>query len=264
MTAAALAPTLLDHRSAGFGDRVLLLVHGFPFTSAMWRPQIDALASDALRTIAPDLPGFGRTPGAITSVEDCADRIDTLLTEIGARRVVLAGFSMGGYVALAFVRKHASRLHGLILIDTKAEADSDEAKNGRYALAERVRAEGEGIVIDAMLPRLVSEATLSGRPDVVQRVRDAASGATVHGIVGALGAMAERPSSVDDLPRTTVPTLVLVGREDVITPVADAERMATAIPDARLVIIPDAGHMTPLEQPEAVNTAIRGWLATNL
>ena len=262
MTATYAGPAPLVAESAGDGDTVLLLIHGFPLTSAMWHPQIDGLASDALRVVAPDLRGFGRTPGAMTSVDDCADQIDALITEIGARRVVLAGFSMGGYVALAFVRKYASRPHGLILVDTKAEADSDEAKQGRYALAARVRAEGEGTVIDAMLPRLVSEATLAGRPDVVRQVRDAASGATRDGIIGALGAIAERPSSVDILPGIAVPTLILVGRDDVITPVADAERMAAAIPGAKLVVIADAGHMTPLEQPATVNAAIRTWLAT--
>jgi pimeloyl-ACP methyl ester carboxylesterase len=264
MTATYAGPAPLVAESAGAGDTVLVLIHGFPLTSAMWRPQIDGLASDALRVAAPDLPGFGRTPGAMTSVEECADQIDALMMQIGARRVVLAGFSMGGYVALAFVRKYASRLHGLILVDTKAEPDSDEAKQGRYALAERVRAEGEGIVIDAMLPRLVSEATLAGHPDVVQQVRDAASGATRDGIVGALGAIAERPSSVDVLPGIAVPVLVLVGRDDVITPVADGERMASAIPDAKLVIIAGAGHMTPLEQAAAVNASIQAWLATVL
>lgn len=254
--------TTLAYTSAGSGEDVLVLIHGFPLTSGMWRPQIDALASAQLRVVAPDLPGFGRTPGAMTSVDACADAISDLVDEIGARRVVLGGFSMGGYVAFAFVRRHATRLRGLILIDTKAEPDSDEGKRGRYAMAERAKAEGKGIVIDAMMPRLVSDSTFNGRPDVVRQVLDVESGVTLDGIVGALSAIAERPSSVAELPRIAVPALIVVGREDVITPVADAETMAAAIPGAKLVVIPDAGHMTPLEQPEAVNAAIRDWLAT--
>lgn len=252
----------LAYESAGAGEETLVLIHGFPLTSAMWRAQIDALASDALRVVAPDLPGCGRTPGALASVDGAADAIADLIDEIGARRVVLAGFSMGGYVAFAFVRKYAARLRGLILIDTKAEADSEDGKAGRYALAARARAEGKSIVIDAMLPRLVSDATFNGRPEIVQRVNAIQADVTLDGITGALAAIAERPSSIADLPRIAVPALVIVGREDVITPVADAETMASAISGAQLVVIPDAGHLTPVEQPPAVNNAIRGWLAT--
>ena len=261
MTATTSAPQLAQ-TSAGAGDDVLLLIHGFPLTAAMWQPQIDALASPALRVVAPDLPGFGQTPGAITSVDDAADQLAALLDDIGARRAIVGGFSMGGYIALAFARRHAARLHGLLLVDTKAEPDTEDGKKGRYALAERARAEGKGVVIDAMLPRLVSDSTLNGRPDVVQQVLDIEKGATLDGIAGALHAMAERPSSVADLPRIAAPTLIIVGLEDVITPVTDAETMASAIPGAQLTIIADAGHLTPLEQPDAVNAAIRTWLAT--
>jgi pimeloyl-ACP methyl ester carboxylesterase len=241
-----------------------VLIHGFPFTSVMWRAQIDALASDTLRVVAPDLPGFGGTPGAITSVDDAADRIAALIDSIGARRVVLGGLSMGGYIAFAFVRRHAARLHGLLLVDTKAEPDSEEAKQGRYALAEKAQDDGAGVVIESILPRLVSDSTFSGRPDVVEQVRDAAAGATLEGVVGALRAMAERPSSVQDLPRIAVPTLIIVGREDVITPPTDAETLRAAIPGAEIAIIPDAGHMSPIEQPDAVNSAIRSWLAASI
>jgi pimeloyl-ACP methyl ester carboxylesterase len=119
-------------------------------------------------------------------------------------------------------------------------------------------------VIESILPRLVSDSTFSGRPDVVEQVRDAAAGATLEGVVGALRAMAERPSSVQDLPGIAVPTLVIVGREDVITPPTDAETLRAAIPGAEIAIIPDAGHMSPIEQPDAVNSAIRSWLAASI
>jgi pimeloyl-ACP methyl ester carboxylesterase len=261
MTATAIAPAPLAVRTAGSGDTALVLIHGFPLTSAMWRGQLDAFASDDLRVVAPDLPGFGRTPGAITSVDDCADSIASLIDGLDARRVILGGFSMGGYIALAFARRHGPRLSGLLLVDTKAESDTEEGRRGRYALAERAQADGLDAVIEGMLPRLLSEATLTSRADVVQEMRDIAAGATVDGVVGALQAMAERPSSVDDLPLITAPALVIVGRDDVITPVADAQAMASAIPGAQLAIIADAGHTSPLEQPDAVNRAIRGWLA---
>jgi pimeloyl-ACP methyl ester carboxylesterase len=253
--------TELAYEEAGTGGHTLLLVHGFPLTSKMWAPQIAALSS-GWRVIAPDLPGFGRTPPGARSVDDYAAALHELLDRLGVDRAVVAGFSMGGYIAFAFQRRYAARVRGLILIDTKADADTDEGRNGRHAMAERARAEGKGVVIDAMLPRLVSDSTLSGRPDVVQQVLDVAAGATVDGIVNALEAMAARPSSVDDLPGIVAPALILVGKEDVITPPADAEKMADAIPDAKLVVIPDAGHTTPLEQPDAVNAAMREFLAT--
>lgn len=252
--------THLAYESAGSGDDIILLLHGFPFTSAMWRPQLDALGTDARRVIAPDLPGFGRTPGAAASMDEYADALAGLLDELGAGRVVVAGFSMGGYVAFAFARRHADRLRGLILVDTKAGADSEEARDGRRAMIERARAEGKGVVIDAMLPRLVSGATLNGRPDVVQAVLDIAEGATLDGIVGALTAMAARPDSAPDLAAIAVPALVIVGKDDAITPVTDAEAMAAGLADAQLVVIPDAGHATTLEQPAAVTAAIDTWL----
>lgn len=252
--------TELACESWGEGPETLVLVHGFPLTAAMWRAQLPALGTGAWRVVAPDLRGFGRTPGAIASVDEAADDLLALIDSLGADRVVLGGFSMGGYVALAFMRRHAGRARGLLLVDTKAEADGDEAKKGRYALAERVRAEGKGIVIEAMLPRLVAGATLSGRPDVVQAVRAVESGATQEGVIGALKAMAERPDSTAGLAAIACPSLIIVGEDDAITPVADARRMAEAIPGARLAVVPGAGHLSPMEQPAAVNEAIAEFL----
>ncbi len=249
----------LAYETHGAGDPPLLLVHGFPFTSVMWRPQIDAL-SQSRRVIAPDLPGFGHTPGAATSMDAYAAGLRELLDALDVQRVVLAGFSMGGYVAFAFRRLYPERVAGLILVDTKAAADNDEQKKGRYAMAERAKSEGKQIVIEAMMPRLVAAATLANRPDVVQAVRDAAAGATLEGIAGALTAMAERPSSAEDLGGIAVPTLIIVGAEDAITPPADAQQMASAISNAHLVTIPNAGHMTTLEQPPTVTAAIEDWL----
>lgn len=249
----------LAYETKGSGGTPLLLVHGFPLTSAMWRPQIDAL-SESRRVIAPDLPGFGQTPGAAASMDAYAETLRELLDALDVQRVVLAGFSMGGYVALAFLRLYAERVAGLVLVDTKAGADSDDVKKGRYAMAERARAEGKQIVIEAMMPRLVSASTLANRPDVVKAVRDVEAGATLDGIVGALTAMAERPSSVGDLAGIAVPALIIVGAEDPITPPADAQAMDAAIPDAHLATIANAAHMTTLEQPAEVSAAIAEWL----
>jgi pimeloyl-ACP methyl ester carboxylesterase len=198
----------------------------------------------------------------MTSMENAADDIDQLIGELAAENVVLAGFSMGGYVAFAFARKHPQRLRALILIATKADPDTDEARRGRREMAARVSAEGAQPAIDAMLPRLVSDSTYSGRPEVVQQVARIASGATAEGIAAALEAMAARPSSLDLLPQITVPTLVIAGRDDVLMPPEPARAMASQIPNARFVEIADAGHTTPIESPAAVNAAMQGFLAT--
>ena len=252
----------LHYETSGSGPNTVVLVHGFPLTSQMWRAQIDALASDGWRVVAVDLPGFGGSPGGIESVEQAADDVLGVIDELGLDRVVLAGFSMGGYVAFAFVRRHAARLRALMLVDTRAEADTEEGRQGRHATAKIAREQGARPVVDAMLPRLVADATLNGRPDVVARVLDIAAGATAEGIAKALEAMAARPSSVELLPQIAVPTLVIAGHDDVLVPVAASELMAREIPDARLVIIPDAGHSAPIEQPEAVNVAMREFLAS--
>jgi pimeloyl-ACP methyl ester carboxylesterase len=246
--------------TAGSGDDALVLIHGFPLTSEMWRAQVEKLASPSRQVVAPDLPGCGRTPGAFESMDEAADAVAALLRQLRIERAVVGGFSMGGYVAFAFARRHGAMLRGLMLVDTKAGADSDDARAGRRVMAAKAREEGKGNVIETMLPRLLAETTLNGRPPLVQRVRDIAENVTLDGITGALTAMASRPSSESDLPRISVPALVMVGEHDVITPRADAEAMASAIPDAKLVVIPDAGHLTPMEQPDAVTTAMRDWL----
>jgi pimeloyl-ACP methyl ester carboxylesterase len=228
----------------------------------MWRSQMDALASDEWRIVAVDLPGFGRTPGEMTTIEAAADAVRDVIDEIGADRIVIAGFSMGGYVAFAFVRKYAERLRGLILIDTKAEPDTEEARKARHDTAKRAREEGPQPVIDAILPRVVADSTFTGRPDVVQRIAEIAAGAAAEGVAAALEAMAARPSSVDLLARIAVPTIVIHGHDDQLMPVDEARAMAAQIPGARFDVIPDAGHATPIEGPDAVATAIREFLAS--
>jgi pimeloyl-ACP methyl ester carboxylesterase len=252
----------LHYESAGSGPNTLVPIHGYPLTSDMWRSQFDSLAGDQWRVVAPHLPGFCRSPGAMTSMEATADAVREVIDEIGVDRIVLAGFSMGGYVAFAFARKYPDRLRALILIGTKAEPDTEEAKKGRHDMASRVRAEGPQPAIDAILPRLVADSTFTGRPDVVQRIAEVAAGATAEGIAAALEAMAARPSSVDLLPRIAVPTLVIAGHDDQLMPLDQARAMAAQIPNARFITVADAGHTTPIESPAAVNTAINDFLTT--
>ncbi len=170
---------------------------------------------------------------------------------------------MGGYVALAFARRHAERLAGLVLVATRAVADSAEAAAGRRSTAERIRAEGrEGVaaLVEGMVPKLVAPAT--DDPDRLEAVRIFMASATPEGVIGALLGMAERPDSSGLLAEIEVPTLVVTGADDTLIPVSESEAMAAAIPDAELAVIPGAGHMVSFERPEEFGGVMRGWLAS--
>jgi len=242
----------------------LLLVHGFPLDHAMWRGQIAALAA-RMRVMAPDLRGFGGSsgvaPGAATTMEQFADDLAALLDAMGvAEPVVFCGLSMGGYIAWPFVRKHGARVRGLILCDTRAAADAPAAAAARLENARRVMEEGPGILAGAMLPKLFSAKTLETRPELVASVRATILAAQPAGVAAALRGMAQRPDATPWLPAIDCPTLVVVGAEDVLTPPDQMVAMAAGIPGARVAIVPEAGHMAPLERPDAVNAAIAEFL----
>lgn len=243
----------------------LLLVHGFPLDRALWRAQLDALGGEA-RVVALDLPGFGATPAesdgrAPTTMEAYAEQVVAVADALGFVRFALAGLSMGGYVALAVARRHPARLAALALVDTRAEADAPEARPGRLKNADRALSEGTAFLADEMLPKLLAPATLSGRPELVAAARAMVERTSAAGAAAALRGMAERPDARPDLGRIAVPTTVVVGAEDSLTPPELARALATAIPDAELVVAPGAGHLTPIEAPDAVTAALRGLLA---
>ena len=235
--------------------RPLLLVHGFPLSHEMWTAQLEGLC-DVCRVIAPDLRGFGRSGGDVSSLtmEQLADDLNEFVEALGIEApITLCGLSMGGYVALPFVHKYASRVDSLILCDSRSAADSVEAVQARRDNAERVLATGAESIVEAMRPKLFAEATRTDRPEVVDVTLAMIRGTSPATIAAALRGMAVRPDMTDTLGRITVPTLVLVGENDVITPVEEMRRMAAAIPNARFVVVPDVGHMAPMEAPEVVN-----------
>ncbi len=251
------------YRDRGTGLPVLL-VHGFPLDGTLWQPQLDELA-DEYRVIVPDLRGFGEsTPGAEVTIEQYADDLCALLDELEIDQVVLAGLSMGGYIAFAFHRKYPDRVLGLVLVDTRPQADTDQVRANRVATAAKVKERGATPLADEMLNRLLSPATVNNKPDLVRTVHAMMARQPGPGIVAALRAMAGRPDSRSMLGDIAVPTLIVVGADDTITPVADAEAMVDSIPGAELVIIPQAGHLPNLEQPEAFNQALRAFIATRV
>jgi pimeloyl-ACP methyl ester carboxylesterase len=174
--------------------------------------------------------------------------------------VVVAGLSMGGYVAFEICRRHPERVAGLILAATKATADPDAAKAARDESARVAAAEGAGPIVAGMLPKMLAPQTYEEEPDLVEFLQDMMLATSAEGMVGALAAMRDRPDSTPDLPGLAVPTLVIHGEDDQLIPPAEAQAMAAAIPEAELVIVPGAGHMVNLEQPAVFNEAVRGFL----
>ncbi|MEQ8789148.1 MAG: alpha/beta fold hydrolase [Pirellulaceae bacterium] len=240
----------------------LLLVHGFPLDHTMWRRQIDAL-SDVCRVIVPDQRGFGQS-GAVESLsmEGMADDLAALLDALGvAEPMVYCGLSMGGYIAWQFVKRHGDRLAKLILCDTRAAADSEEARKNRYATAEKVLEQGSAVVAAGMLPKLFADSTVAQQPDIVEQTKQVIENTAPTTVAAALHAMAARIDATSMLPDVAVATLLVCGEHDALTPAAEMRQIAAAMPSAQYVEIADAGHMAPLEKPQPVNDAIRSFLA---
>jgi pimeloyl-ACP methyl ester carboxylesterase len=254
----------LTHDDGGGTGTPLVLLHAFPLSRAMWRAQRAGLAGAGCRLVTPDLPGFGDSPlpADTPTVESMADDVAALLDRLGLRRVVLGGLSMGGYVAFAFVRKYADRLRGLILCDTKAEPDDEAAKANRDKLISFAQANPPAAVVEQMLPKLLGKETHDVRPHVAQEVRRIAAAQRPEGIVAALRMLRDRPDSRPTLETVRVPTLIVVGREDVLTPVSASEAMAARIAGSRLVVIEGAGHLSSLERPEAFDAAVKELVAS--
>jgi pimeloyl-ACP methyl ester carboxylesterase len=240
----------------------LVFVHGFPLDHSMWRWQLGQFTRTH-RVIAPDLRGFGEsdvTEGRVT-MEQFADDLAAMLDELHVTEpIVLCGLSMGGYIAFEFVRKHPWRLAGLILCDTRAGADSAEARQQRLATADRVLSEGPSVIADSMVSRLFGQKTRREQPQVVEQTQRLILGTPRMGIAAAALGMADRRDMTGFLPEISVRTLAIAGEEDELTPAAEMKQMAEAIPGAEFVTIPAAGHMAPLEASGAVNAAIQKFL----
>lgn len=252
----------IAYDDAGTGEGVLFF-HAFPLNRSMWDPQVASLARRC-RTVRFDVPGFGGSAHGTDplTIERISDIGAALLDHLRLDSVVACGCSMGGYAALAFAARHADRLRGLVLADTRAGADSAEGRQGRVEMAERVRWGGQAAARDAMLPRLLAPGTSSNRPEVVRHVERMIETASVEGIVAALGALAGRPDRSGDLASIRVPTLVICGREDILTPPAESESMHAVIPRSRLEIIEGAGHLANLEAAEEFNRSLGSFLET--
>ncbi|MBX6767781.1 MAG: alpha/beta fold hydrolase [Actinomadura rubrobrunea] len=249
-------------RDVGAGTPLVLL-HAFPLSSAMWLDQREGLAA-RFRVITPDLRGFGGSLlGADEpSIDAMADDVAAVLGRLGVTRAVIGGASMGGYVAMALCRRRPDLVQGLVLAGTRAAADTDAVRRERLRQAERLEREGGvQVLVDEVLPRLVGPTTLRQRPLVYGRVRGLVQAAPPRAAAWALRAMAARGPAFDTLRGLTVPALVVVGDEDALAVQDEARAMVDALPDAELLVVPDAGHLCSVERPDAFNDAVAEFAA---
>ena len=234
----------------------IVWIHGFPLSSAMFESQ---RSIKGVEHVMPDLPGFGAAnpPREPMTMDDYARFILGEMDRQTIEKATIAGFSMGGYIALAIARLAPERMDGLILIDTRETADTADARKGRYDTIEKVRNEGIAPVVDSMLPKMLTAAAPREMRDRVQQIMKTSS---PEGVITALEAMAERADSTSLLPSINVPTLIVVGDQDPITPPSDAARMAAAIPGAKLATISAAAHLSNFEQPDQFNEAVAAFV----
>jgi len=240
----------------------LLFIHGYPLDRTMWRHQMDHLAG--FQRIAPDLRGMGLSdaPDLGYSMTTYADDLAALLDTLGVGDVVLCGHSMGGYVAFEFVRRWRRRVRGLVLVDTRAEADSPDGRKARDAAAAAARERGAVATAEAMLPKLFSGKDAAAVGTAWQRVEATIRATSVPGMAGALAAMRDRPDSTALLPQLAgLPVLVLVGEDDRLTPADGARAMAEMIPGAQLRVLPGVGHLPPVEAPAETTRVLAEFLS---
>jgi len=239
--------------------RTLVLLHAFPLGAGMWAPQRSAFPG--WHVVTPALPGFDDSHAGGSSMEAFAAHVNKELDRLEIGRAVIGGISLGGYVAFGVLRQRPERVSALILADTRSGADGDQAREGRVRMLKVLEERGPSGVFAEMRPKLFGETTHADRPDVVERVRGFAESQTPAAIEGAIRAMLDRPDSTSLLGTIAVPTLIVVGEEDALTPPAEAEGMHAAIPGATLVRLPHAGHLSNLETPEAFNAAVNAFLS---
>ncbi|GAA5335796.1 alpha/beta hydrolase [Thermus hydrothermalis] len=230
----------------------MVFLHAFPYNPQMWEGEV-AHFRGRLPVLAPHYLGL--------SLPQAAEKVLKEMDEAGLEEAVFVGLSMGGYLIFELWRKAPERFLGLVLADTRSGPDTEEAKKNRYALRERVLKEGVGFLPEALLPSHLGRTTQAERPEVVAKARELILQAAPEAVAESLRALAERPDATPLLPGMRRPALVLVGEEDTLTPPEEAKRLAKALPDARALILPEAGHLANLENPKAFRTALLGFLA---
>lgn len=233
----------------------IVLLHAFPLSRKMWKPQIETLVEANCRVILPDFFGFGETPlGSDTStMEDLANGVAELLDSLEIEKAIIGGLSMGGYVTLNLYRLHPKLFSGMILADTSSLADTEEKREGRFKLIEETEAKGMSAVIEGMLPKLTSDYTKENNPQLIKHLEAEFLQTDPKGATAALRGMAQRKDHTEMLEKITVPTLLIFGKEDKVTNLEGAEILNSRIPDSKLAVIDKIGHYSNLEDSENFN-----------
>jgi 3-oxoadipate enol-lactonase len=240
--------------------RNLVFLHAFPLNAAMWQPQLDGVPA-GWRVVAPDYRGFGESsPAAPASMNDLAGDVVDLLDRLEIHEAVVAGCSMGGYVAFEALVSAPHYVKGLILIDTRAGADTEEGKAGRRKMLEKLEKEGARAIADEMTPKLLGASTQRDRPDLVKHVHAMISATDPNAIALAINAMMGRKDMTASLGDIKIPTLIIAGAEDALMPAAAMQQMHGAIKGAQFQTIDGAGHVPSLEQPAAFDALLRDFL----
>jgi 3-oxoadipate enol-lactonase len=240
----------------------LLLVHGWPHDRSLWAGQMSGLATSA-RCLAPDLRGFGAsTVRGPYTIDQYADDLAAFLSTLGVSRAVVCGLSMGGYIAFSMLRRHPSLVRALVLADTRAAADSEASRENRMQLIALIQEEGMEELATRQLERMVGRSTLERQPLLIEVVRRMMASTPAEGAIGGQRAMAGRIDSTDVLATIEIPTLVVGGTEDLLTPPDELSALATSIAGSRLELLERCGHVCPLEHPAAFNHVLSEFLRT--
>lgn len=252
----------INYLDTGGAGTPVVFIHGFPLDGRMWEPQVNELGASR-RLIVPDLRGFGQSDvpedRSAYSLDEFADDVKAVLDDGGVEKAIVCGLSMGGYVTFAFLRRYRDAVSGLVLADTRAEPDGPEAKDKRTSQQEQVSKEGPRGLIDALPGALTSERSRAKNSNLVPLLEKLMDNPGA-GYIGALEAMKQRPDSSGDVASIDVPTLIVVGEDDALTPPDAARTMHEAIGGSQMVVIPEAGHFSNLEAPDDFNRALGSWL----
>lgn len=251
----------IDYKDEGAGVPVIF-IHAFPLNQTMWDEQVAALR-EQYRVITLDWRGFGSSEiqnDEPLQMSQLAADARELLQRLRIEKAVIVGLSMGGYGALAFYREYRDAVLALVLADTRATLDTPEARERRYLSAEKAEREGAGVIADEVTPALLGKTTLESKPEIVSRVRAMVMATSPVAIAAGQRGMAQRQDSADLLAQINCPTLVIVGAEDTLSPVAEAEFTHNGIAGSKLVVIEKAGHLSNMEQPEEFNKALVNFL----
>jgi pimeloyl-ACP methyl ester carboxylesterase len=252
----------LSYQLNGSGQTVVFL-HPFPMDHRLWQSQVKHFAPH-YQVLAVDLRGFGNSDGfgaQTPSIEQMADDLNALLDVLKITEpIVLCGLSIGGYVALRFAQKYVSRLRGLVICDSRAQADNDETKAGRDRMIAFARQHSSVEIVEKVLSGLLGKTSLRTRPELIERVKEIGSAQSQQAILDALVALRDRPDATDWPSKITIPTLLIFGEEDALAPSHVIETLQSELPNATLIKLPKAGHFSALEQPEVFNEALEKFL----